>query len=110
MTGQQVRITLDGVAQCDPDGQILRMRMGGTTGPLVLISKAWPGVAVEDVTPAREWTNGDVIDHNGDVWVRVAGQWRAVVAHRVRLTDAEADRTLAMYPQTTQVVRYQAGA
>ena len=49
MSGQHVRITLEGVADGVPDGQVLRVRMGGNAGPLVLISKAWPGVAVEDV-------------------------------------------------------------
>jgi hypothetical protein len=110
MTGQHVRITLEGVAECVPDGQVLRVRMGGSDGPLVLVSKAWPGVSVEDVTPPRTWTDGDVIAEGSDVWARVDGRWlKAGADKRWGASDDTANRTLARYPLATTVLRYQVG-
>ena len=76
MSGQHVRITLEGVADGVPDGQVLRVRMGGSDGPLVLVSKAWPGITVEDVTPPRTWTDGDVVQSPTHVYSRDGGEWR----------------------------------
>ena len=104
MTAEQhVRVTLEGTATCEPGGQILRLRMGGAAaGPLVLVSKAWPGVTVEDVANPRVWTDHDVVQHveSGRVFSRGGDQW----------SDAD-DRavTTGAADGTYRVLRYQAG-
>lgn len=108
---RHVRVTVEGVTT-QSDG-VLRIRVGAggpsPAFPLLLIDSGWPGVTVEDVTPGRVWTDGDVIDHNGEVWVRVGGAWRSTLANSRRLEDDRAEATLSLYPRTTTLVRYQHG-
>lgn len=114
MTGQHVRVTLEGTATREPDGQILRLRLAGD-GPLTLVSMAWPGVDVEYIEPAREWRRGDVVVNTVHHWTltRGARKWVLSVDGSSKWTDQEVDESLTdpsdPYHEQFVVLRYQAG-
>lgn len=100
-----VRVTI--VGQARPVGHAPNLLHVEYAGCATIVDADSPDVVVEDVQPARRWTDGDVVLTDGDiVWTRDKGEWHTPGGIGT-LTDAEVD-TAFTYGDATQV-RYQAG-
>lgn len=108
-TPRAVRVTIDGIATTLPTAPHL-LRVVREDGGVLLVPAECAGVTVEDRTPARTWTEGDVILHGDTVWLRGPERWTAPGTTSYPLDDAAANRTLAQHPDTTEVLRCQADA
>lgn len=108
---RQVRITLEGDATnvVDSHGHptgCLRVRYAPARGELpaasVFVDTRAESVTVEDVTPERVWTDGDVVQHvpTGQAFVRGEAAWPADC-------DTEVDEGVG--DGEYRVLRHQAG-
>lgn len=103
MPTRRVRVTME--ADARDLGSSLRLLIvpGGT----VLVDPDWPGVTVEDISPERQWTDGDVVAwDDGHVFTRYGGIWVSP-SHGSRHYDSLAAEALKDGGAT--LVRYQAG-
>lgn len=103
-----VRVTLEGTAhklKHDDTVLIITRQDGGK----VCLPESGPGITVEDITPARTWTDGDVIVAlpTDLVWWRQSGRWHNG-ANATTASDREATRW-ADGGERVSVLRYQAG-
>lgn len=107
MSGERrVRITLEAMAvQSGHSADVLRIRQDN--GSVTWIDTR--GVTVEDVTPARVWTDGDVVRHADDNYVahRVAGGWHTTTSRGVWSDDEKVSQHVES--GRLVVLRYQAG-
>ncbi|WP_408895897.1 hypothetical protein ACJ5H2_13350 [Nocardioides sp. R1-1] len=118
MTGvkRPVRVVVEGMAHAVSDKcGILRIDLpADETGvPVVMVNPEWEGVTVEDVAPAYNWQDGDVLlfrDSLNDqhVWARSGGRWRRAGDRGQALTDGQAMSTI-LSSERGEVLRYQAG-
>lgn len=112
---RRVRVVIEGEAhEVSRKCGILRIDLpADETGlpPLVMVNPAWEGVTVEDVAPAYNWQDGDVVQYVGgavgEVWSRNGGRWLCATSLSKRTDGWAADRVGA---GVLRVLRYQAGA
>lgn len=103
-----VRVTIEGMLRGVRDG-VLRLDTFGS--PLqrtsFLIPEGIPGVSVEDITPPRDWRDGDVVQDSVDheTAVRREGTWDSTLGREFQ--DDEMSHRVADRGWT--VLRYQAG-
>lgn len=106
-TQRRVLVTVEGrVVKESPHRALLAVET--EDGASLYVPTNAKGVTVEDLPPEYEWTDGDVIVHRGNVWVRDAGVWNNSTGRSGGLSDGAAGRTLSRHADAT-VLRYQAG-
>lgn len=119
MSAPRVRVTLEGTPiQSVATAEVLRIRLdygSEGSGPLVLIDRRWRGVTVEDLPPAWEWSEGDVVAGERIVYRRdESGVWVGVGPHSApgltfTLSDEQVSES-AGKPEGYDVLRYAKGA
>ena len=100
-----MRVTLEGKARVRDNG-IVRLVLDD--GPSIIVHVGWPSVVdVEQLTPAREWRDGDVVQSDAAVYERRGGAWHST-ASGSRLVFPDSHVT-ALVETGARILRYQAG-
>lgn len=103
---RHVRVTIEAEAVPYAGTSFLRINVGPSTA---VIDPDASNVTVEDITPPREWRDGDVIlDTDGDAWQRRNGRWYCSDHGYVSAWSDDA-ATVEAEHEGSAVLRYQAG-
>lgn len=101
-----VRVTIEGEAY-HPAGDDRVLIVVRADGAKLALTQGL-GVTVEDIEPARVWTDGDVVQ-GMRVWERRDGEWFAALSPGLTVDASDADISADVAARAMRVLRYQHG-